>query len=141
MIPASFIASGGPTPTASTRKPCASSWFAVVDASGDGCVRPMTAANAPFTARTVAPLGFTAVASDIFVAESKGTNLVSFGKSEALACEAAERMAASTGSCPPFELARAANPRTCGSSKPAIGCMAVTFSSLRVTRPLFNPIK
>ncbi len=36
MIPASFTASGGPTATASTRKPCASSWFAVVDASGDG---------------------------------------------------------------------------------------------------------
>src|ERR1019366_9082126 len=52
MIPASFSAAGGPTATASTRKPCASSWLAVVDASGDGCARPMTAAKAPFTART-----------------------------------------------------------------------------------------
>ncbi len=47
--------------------------------------RPMTAAKAPFTTRTVAPPGSTAVASDIFVAESKGTNLLSFGRSEAAA--------------------------------------------------------
>ena len=85
MIPASFTAVGGPTATASTRKPWASSWVAIVDASGEAWVRPVTAAKAPFTTRTVAPLGSTAVASDIFVAESKGTNLLSFGRSEATA--------------------------------------------------------
>ena len=37
MIPASFTACGGPTATASTRKPLASSWLAIVDASGEAC--------------------------------------------------------------------------------------------------------
>ena len=83
MMPAIRGASGGPTATASTRKPCASSWSAVVDASGRGCATLMTAATAPFTMRIVVPLAFTAVAPDIFVAGSKGTKLVSFGRSEA----------------------------------------------------------
>jgi hypothetical protein len=55
LTPASLMASGGPTATASTRKPCASRCVAVVDASGDGCTRLTTAAKAPLTARTVAP--------------------------------------------------------------------------------------
>ena len=68
----------------------------------------MTAANAPFTARSVPPFASTAVASDIFVAGSNGTNLVSFGGLAVLFLAAAARMAVSTGSCPPSELARAA---------------------------------
>jgi hypothetical protein len=120
MMPASLTAVSGPTATASTRKPCASSWFAAVDASGGGSVRSAIAAKAPFSTRTVAPLGSTAVASDIFVAESKGTNLPSFGRSDAAFFAAAARMAASTGSCPPSELAKPASPKTCESSKPGM---------------------
>ncbi len=90
----------------------------MVAAAGDGCVSLITSAKAPFTARTVAPLESEAVALDIFVAGSNGTNLLNIGKSEATDFEAAERMAASTGFWPPSELARAANPRTCDSSKP-----------------------
>jgi len=80
----------------------------------------------------------TAAASDIFVAESKGVNLASFGKPETLVFEAARRMAASTGSRPPSELARAATARTRASSKPGIGRTAVTSSSLRVNVPVLS---
>src|ERR1022692_238905 len=137
-IPASFIAAGGPIATASTRKPCASSSFAVLDASGAACVRPATTAKAPFTARTVAPPGSAAVASDIFVPGSNGTNLISFGRSEATFFAAADRMAVSTGSCPPSELARAATPKTCDSSKPDMAWTAVTFSSFCVSVPVLS---
>src|ERR1700722_7578232 len=83
MIPASFSAAVGPMATARTRKPFASSSFAVLAASGFDCVSPATAAKAPLTARTVTPAESVAVASDIFVPGSNGTNLVSFGRSEA----------------------------------------------------------
>ena len=55
-------------------------------------------ANAPFTARSVPPFASVAVASDIFVAGSNGTNLINLGGSTMFFCAAAERMAASTGS-------------------------------------------
>ena len=52
MIPASFTAPGGPMATASTRKPLASSWFAILEASGrclrkgdDGSKSPLDRAN------------------------------------------------------------------------------------------------
>ena len=81
----------------------------------------MTTAKAPFTIRCVAPAESVAVASDIFVAGSKGTNLTSFGASETALLAAAARIAPSTGSCPPSELASAASARTCASSKPGMG--------------------
>ena len=73
MIPASRIAAGLPTATARTRKPFASSSFAVAEAAGDGGARPATTAKAPFTTRSVPPSGSAAVASAIFVAGSNGT--------------------------------------------------------------------
>ncbi len=117
MSPTSFIAFGGPAATASTRKPCSSSSFAAAVAVGDGWARPMTTAKAPFTTRCVPPPASVTVASDIFVAGSNGTNLIIFGASETALPEAADRMAPSTGSCPPSELASAASARTCASSK------------------------
>jgi hypothetical protein len=90
------------------RKPLASSSFAVFDASGADRVSPATAAKAPLTARTVTPPASMAVASDIFVPGSNGTNLASLGRLEAAFLAAAALMAPSTGSCPPSELARAA---------------------------------
>src|SRR5271156_2654397 len=54
--PASFIASGGPAATARTLKPFLSSSSDAAVAVEDGCVRPMTAAKAPFTTRWVPPL-------------------------------------------------------------------------------------
>ena len=56
MSPASFSAGGGPTATARTLKPCASSSFAAAEAVGDGWVRPATTAKAPFTIRSLPPL-------------------------------------------------------------------------------------
>ena len=138
MSPASLSADGGPTATARTLKPCDSSSFAAVEAVGEGWVRPTTTAKAPFTIRSLPPLGSTAVASDIFVAGSNGTNVVRFGRSEGLLPAAAERMAASTASCPPCELASAANASTWASSKPGSGRTVVTFSSLRVSVPVLS---
>ena len=51
---------------------------------------------------------------------------------------AAARMASSTGSEPPSELASAASFKTCASSKPDIGRIAVTSSSLRVSVPVLS---
>ena len=58
------------------------------------------------------------------------TNLISFGASEMALPAAAARMAPSTGSCPPSELASAASARTCASSKPGMGRTVVTVSAL-----------
>lgn len=103
MIPASFTAPDGPMATASTRKPLASSWSTILVASGDACERVITAEKAPFTARTVAPLESTAVASDILVAESKGTNFSNLGRFAAGVLAEAARMATSTESCPTMQ--------------------------------------
>src|ERR1700722_13864946 len=73
-----------------------------------GPVNLMTVANAPLTTRSVPPFASVAVASDIFVAGSNGTNLINLGRLAEPFFVAAERMAASTGSWPPSELARAA---------------------------------
>jgi cytochrome c553 len=56
----------------------------------------------------------------------------------AVFCDAASRIAASTGSWPPSELARAAMPRTCASSNPGNGRTLVTVSSLRVRVPVLS---
>jgi hypothetical protein len=53
-------------------------------------------------------------------------------------CAAADRIAASTESWPPSELASAANPRTCSSLNPGIGRTLVTESSLRVRVPVLS---
>ena len=98
----------------------------------------MTTANAPFTTRTVPPFASAAVASDIFVAGSNGTNLVSLGRSVSFDLAAAARIAVSTGSCPPSELARAAIASKCASSKPGSGWTAVTANSLRVNVPVLS---
>src|SRR5487761_2699674 len=98
IIPASCIDAGGPAATARTRKPCVSRPVAAAAAVGDGCARSITAANAPFTIRCVAPPASTAVASDILVAGSKGTNLTSLGESAVGLWTAAARIAPSTGS-------------------------------------------
>ena len=141
MSPASFIAVGGPAATARTRKPFSSSSFAAAAAVADGCARPMTAAKAPFTIRCVPPAASIAVASDIFFAGSKGANLTNFGASEVALRAAAERMAPSTGSCPPSELASAASAKICGSSKPGIARTLVTVSAFWVSVPVLSTHK
>ena len=141
MSPASFIAFGGPAATASTLKPFPSSSSEAAVAVGDGWVRPMTAAKAPFTTRCVPPPGSCTVASDIFVPGSNGTNLMILGASEAAFPEAADRMAPSTGSCPPSELASAASARTCVSSKPGMGRTVVTVSAFWVSVPVLSEHK
>jgi hypothetical protein len=83
-------------------------------------------------------LGFVAVASEVFLTGSNGTKAASLGKPVAVLCDAASRMAASTGSWPPSELASAAIPRTCASSKPGNGRTLVTVSSLRVRVPVLS---
>jgi hypothetical protein len=100
--------------------------------------RPTTAAKAPLTTRWVPPVDCATVASDIFVAGSNGTNLINRGKSPASLPPAAVRMAPSTGSCPPSELANAASIRTRAASKPGIGRTSVTLSSLRVKVPVLS---
>ena len=121
IMPASLNAAAGPTATAKTRKPCLSSSSAVLEASGDSPVRPTTAEKAPFTTRSVMPLESVTVASDILVAGSNGMNWFSFGRSvTAMGETTAERIAPSTGSSPPSELASAAIAITCASSKPGI---------------------
>src|ERR1035437_7850328 len=97
-------------------------------AAGDGDVKATTAENAPLMMRSAAPFASVAVASDVFFAGSKGTNAASFGRFCAGFFEAAERIAASTESCPPSELARAANSRRCASSNPGKGRTLVTES-------------
>ena len=101
----------------------------------------MTAAKAPFTIRCGLPVESVAVASDIFFAGSKAANLINRGASETALLAAAARMAPSTGSCPPSELASAASARTCASSKPGIGCTVVTVSALRVSVPVLSAHK
>src|ERR1017187_7300519 len=91
--------------------------------------------------RSAAPFASVAVASDVFLAGSNGTNVASFGRSCAGFFEAAERIAASTESRPPSELARAANPRTWASSNPGNGRTLVTESALRVRVPVLSEHK
>jgi hypothetical protein len=105
ISPTSCMALAGPRATASTRNPCASSLPAASAAPDCGSARALTTANAPFTTRCTEPAASIAVASDIFTAGSKGTNLTRRGASAA-ALPAAARMALSTGSWPPSELAR-----------------------------------
>ena len=119
--PISCIAAGGPAATASTRKPFPSSSVAAADAVGDGAAIATTTVKAPLTMRRVPSFESVTVASDIFVAGSNGLNCESLGGFAETFCLAAERMAASTGSCPPSELASAAMVKTCDSSKPGSG--------------------
>ena len=98
----------------------------------------MTTAKAPFTIRCGFPVESVAVASDIFFAGSKAANLINRGASETALLAAAARMAPSTGSWPPSELASAASARTCASSKPGIGRTVVTVSALRVSVPVLS---
>src|SRR5665213_4455941 len=57
------------------------------------------------------------------------------------AAVAALRIAPSTGSCPPSELASAASARTCASSKPGIGRTFVTLSVFCVSVPVLSAHK
>ena len=107
-------------------------------AAGAACARPAIVANAPFTMRNARPPGSVAVASDILFAGSNGTNFTSVGRSAAFARAAAARMAASTGSWPPSELASAANASTRFSSKPGMARTAVTASSFCVSVPVLS---
>ena len=138
MIPASFTARGGPTATASTRKPLASSWLAIVDASGEACAKADDGRKGPLhdTHRGAARIHRRGLGH--LRGRIEGHKFAQFGQIGAVAFAAAERMAASTGSCPPSELARAAIPRTCDSSKPGIGWMAVTLSSFSVSVPVLS---
>src|SRR5208337_4575742 len=130
ISPAKRIDAAAPVATASSRKPFAWSSLAAADNAGIGGARPITEAYAPFTIRSVPPpLGSAAVASEVFLAGSKGTNLISFGSLAPL-LEAAARVAASTGSCPPSALATAASPSKAASSKPGAGWTAVTDNAL-----------
>ena len=61
-------------------------------------MRLATTVNAPFTMRSTPPFASVAVASDVFLAGSNGTNVISFGKSDAGLFLEAERIAASTES-------------------------------------------
>jgi len=89
--------------------------------TGDGAGIATTTLKAPLTMRRVPSFESVAVASDIFVAGSNGLKCDSLGGFADTFCAAAERMAASTGSCPPSELASAAIVKMCDSSKPGIG--------------------
>ena len=80
-----------------------------------------TTVKAPLTMRSVPRLESFAVASDIFVAGSNGVKWDSLGGFAETFLAAAARMAASTGSCPPSELASAAIVKMCDSSKPGSG--------------------
>jgi len=101
-------------------------------------VRLATTVKAPLTMRSTPPVASVAVASEVFLAGSNGTNVLSLGRSNAGFWVEAERIAASTASSPPSELARAAMPRTWASSKPGIGLTPVTESSLRVSVPVLS---
>ncbi len=139
--PARCIAPASPRATASTRKPRASSSAAAAEAAGTLSARAWTTLNAPLTRRSVAPVASATEASDMRVEGSKGTNASSFSIDAAgpggLAAAAA-RIAASTGSCPPSELASAAMPSTWASSKPGRGCTSVTARALRVSVPVLS---
>ena len=60
-------------------------------------------------------------ASDILVAGSNGTKVDQFRQTRVARAARGSAEAASTGSCPPSELASAARPRTRASSKPGNG--------------------
>ena len=138
MIPASRNAGGGPTATARTLNPCASSSVAAVESVGDDGVRPTTTANAPFTTRRLPRLGSATVASDIFVAGSNGTKVIRFGRSETTVVHGGRANGGIDGILPAVRAASAASPRTCASSKPGAGRTAVTVSSLRVSVPVLS---
>lgn len=63
---------------------------------------------------------------------------IDFGRPAACCRVAAERIAASIGSCPPSELVRAASVKTRASSKPGMGRTAVNASLLRVKVPVLS---
>jgi len=98
--PMIWLDAAGPVATAKTRKPCFSSSSAIAAAAGEGAVRATTAVNAPLIIRSELPAGSVAVASEVFLTGSNGTKTASFGKPVAVFCDAASRMAASTGSWP-----------------------------------------
>jgi hypothetical protein len=70
--PMSCIAAGGPAATASTRKPFASSSFAAAAAVGEGAAIATDDGEGALDDAQRSRLGSVAVASDIFVAGSKG---------------------------------------------------------------------
>ena len=67
--------------------------------------------------------------------------MTSFGRSDAGLWVEAERIAASTESSPPSELARAAMPRMWALSNPGIALTLITESSLRVSVPVLSEHK
>ena len=93
ISPITRAPAGIPAATASTLKPCFSSSSTIAAAAGDGAVRATTAANAPLMIRSAPTLASVTVASDVFLAGSKGRNVASFGRSDAGLCEAAARIA------------------------------------------------
>lgn len=136
--PASFIPVGGPAATARTRKPWSSRSLAAAAAADDDWTRVATTAKAPFTMRCASPFAPVAVASAIFLAGSNAANLINFGASGTALPAAAARIAPSTGSFPPSELASAASARTCASSNPGSGWTVVTFSAFCVSVPVLS---
>ncbi len=141
ISPMSCMDAAGPAATAKTLKPCFSSSSAKPAAMGDGEASFATTVKAPLRMRSTLPFAPVAVASEVFLAGSNGTNAISFGRSDAGLLVEAERIAASTASSPPSELARAAKPRTWASSNPGSGLTLVTESSLRVSVPVLSAHK
>jgi hypothetical protein len=127
MSPASFMAVAVPAATASTLKPFASSSFAAAIAVGDGCARPMTMAEAPFTIRCGRPVESVAVASDIF--------------SEMAFLAAAARMVPSTGSWPPFGTRQRGQRQNVRLVEAGHRRTVVTVNALRVSVPVLSAHK
>ena len=102
-------APAGPIAVASTRYPLPCKTCSAASACGSWGTRPDTASYAPFTTRNSAPSAPRIVASARLSARSNATKRISVGASATGLPKASARIAASTGSRPPSELARAAN--------------------------------
>ena len=98
ISPMSCMDAAGPAATAKTLKPCFSSSSAKPVAVGDGALRLATTVKAPLMMRSTPAFASVAVASDVFLAGSNGTNAISCGRSDAGLLVEAERIAASTAS-------------------------------------------
>jgi hypothetical protein len=73
MNPTIWMEGCEPAATAKTRNPCFSSSSAIAAARGAAVVRVVTALKAPLMIRCIFPFASVAVASEIFLAGSKGT--------------------------------------------------------------------
>ena len=136
--PMIFTCWGAPLATARTRYPC---WVSVSNSIGaigpEGAICATTA-GAPFMMRCSFPDASTISASAILVAGSKGVNSLTFTPGVGYPFPAV-RMAASTGSWPASELAKAARARTSPSTRLSfIGLTAVTRNSLCVSVPVLS---